>query len=241
MKRNLFISSVFFLLLILLFGCSTTDVGVRTISVTGSSTLFVNPDCASFTVTFESIKSTTEEARNASSSLISSAIETIKDEFGITDDEITTAYMVVSPYYEWIDGVRTLSGQKASQSIDITIKNNTHDIGKVYDRLSVLDGISISSISYSKLDTTLDYERAREEASKTALKKAESYAKGLGLNVGNVFLIEEGGATYSSPYLAKNAVSLEMDALTSSYSPTQYYASLISISANVVVVFELVE
>ncbi len=219
--------------------CSTLKNEKSYITVTATSSVSVTPDAASFTITAESLEPTTEEARNASSKMISEAISILKDEYGITDDEIVTNYMNINPYYEWVDGSRTLSGQRATQSLNITIKNGLEKAGKVYDRLSVLDGISISSISYSKLDTTEDVKKAREGAAVNALEKASDYAKGVNMTVGKVVSLAEGSVSYSSYDYSNSKMMFAEAAAADSYSSTTYYAGDLSVSATVTAVFEL--
>ena len=243
MKRRLTLILAVFAALVMLTSCATTEKEeVKPyITVTASSTVAVIADTASFSITAEALESTTEEARNASSDMIANAVEILKDEYGITDDEITTDYMNISPYYQWLDSGRTLMGQKATQTLTITLRNGIEKAGKVYDRLSVLDGISISSISYSKADTSAEESYARVLATKNALEKAEDYAEGASMTVGKVLSLSEGSnGNYNYSY-SKNAVMLtEAAAATEdSYTSTTYYAGDLSVSATVTAVFEL--
>lgn len=236
-KVSILLTAVVFLLS--LTGCMTSQKSeVSTITVTASSTVRVIPDTASFTITAESVASTTEEARNTSQLMIQSSLDILKDEFDISDDEITTNYMNINPSYEWIDGVRTLVGQKASQSLTIVLKNGLDKVGRVYDRLSILDGISISSITYSKLDTSSEISLARIEAGKEALKKAQSYAEGVNMKVGDVLSLSEGSTAYSY-YGSSNSKMVLAEAASDGYYSTTYYAGDLSVSATVTAVFTL--
>ncbi len=241
MSRKITILVAALAAVLVLAGCATTEKqNPSYITVTASSTVAVKADTASFSITAEALESTTEEARNASSSMIEEAVKILKEEFGITDDEITTDYMNISPYYQWLDSGRTLMGQKATQTLNITLKNGIDKAGRVYDRLSVLDGISISSISYSKSDTTEEEALAREWAMKNAVAKAEDYAKGASLTVGKVSSISEGSSSYSYGYANSKVMTLEASAAAAdSYSSTTYYAGSLSVSATVTAVFEL--
>lgn len=237
--RKVSVIAVVLSVLLALTGCMTTEKSeVSTVTVTASSSVAVVPDSASFTITAETVASSTEEARNTSALMIQSAVDILKDEFGITDDEITTNYMNINPSYEWIDGVRTLTGQRASQSLTIVLKNGLDKVGKVYDRLSILDGISISSITYSKLDTSSEISTARIEAGKEALKKAENYAEGVNMKVGKVLSLSEGTVSYSY-YGASNSKMMLAEASSDSYYSTSYYAGDLSVSATVTAVFTL--
>ena len=150
MRKTFIVLSVLSVLLLALTGCQSMtgeNKIVPTVSVSASATVSVVPDSASFSFTAESMEATTEEARNASSLMTAKAVEILKDEFGLAEDSFTTDFMQISPYYEWVDGQRTLVGQKATQKLSIVLSgDNLSKVGKVYDRLSVLDGISISSV-----------------------------------------------------------------------------------------------
>lgn len=242
MKRVVIIASAL-LMLMALVSCSTMGGNkiLPTVSVSGSATITVAPDSASFSITAESTMATTEEARNASATMVADALELLRDEFGLSDDSLTTDYMVVSPYYEWVDTGRVLVGQKATQRLTIVLSgDNLEKVGKVYDRLSVLDGISISSISYSKLDTTLEVMEAREKAAKAALEKAEAYAKGLGKSVGDVITISDGSSVSYSNYAYPTALKVaSVDESYAGYTSTSYYQGTVSVSDTVTVVFTL--
>lgn len=241
MSRRISILAAALIALVFLAGCATTEKteDVSYITVTASSTVAVKADTASFTITAEALESTTEEARNTSSAMVEEAVKILKDEFGITEEEITTDYMNISPYYQWLDSGRTLMGQKATQTLTIRLRNDIDKAGRVYDRLSVLDGISISSISYSKSDTSLEEAAAREMAMKNAAQKAEDYARGASLTVGKVISISEGSSDYSYSYANSKVMMLDSAATGESYSSTTYYAGSLSVSATVTAVFEL--
>ena len=244
MRKTILTLTVLIVTLLALTSCQALQSEnkiVPTVSVSASATISVIPDSASFSITAESTEPTTEEARNASSLMTEKAVEILKDEFGITEESFTTDFMQISPYYEWVDGQRTLVGQKATQKLSIVLSGeNLSKVGKVYDRLSVLDGISISSVSYSKLDTTEEVRSVREKAAEEALKKAEAYAKGVGKKVGEVISISDGSGvsyttvTYNSPKLIMAEASMD-------YVSTTIYQGDVTLSDSVTVVFTLVD
>lgn len=239
MKKVISLVLVALSFMLCLTSCMTkAEVNDAYVLVSASATISVEADTASFSITAENTASTTEEARNNSSLMIEKAISILKDEFGISDDEIRTEYMNIDPYYEWVDGSRVIKGQRATQKLTINLKNGLDRVGKVYDRLSVLDGISISSISYSKSDTSEALMTAREEASRNALKKAEDYARGVNKEVGDVVSITEGSVSYSYPTYA-NSKLMVAEASSSDYASTTYYSGDLTVSATVSISFTL--
>lgn len=244
MRKTILTLTVLIVTLLALTSCQALQSDnkiVPTVSVSASATISVIPDSASFSITAESTEPTTEEARNASSLMTEKAVEILKDEFGITEESFTTDFMQISPYYEWVDGQRTLVGQKATQKLSIVLSGeNLSKVGKVYDRLSVLDGISISSVSYSKLDTTEEVRSVREKAAEEALKKAEAYAKGVGKKVGEVISISDGsGVSYTT--VTYNSPKLMMAEASMDYVSTTIYQGDVTLSDSVTVVFTLVD
>ena len=244
MRKTILTLTVLIVTLLALTSCQALQSEnkiVPTVSVSASATISVIPDSASFSITAESTEPTTEEARNASSLMTEKAVEILKDEFGITEESFTTDFMQISPYYEWVDGQRTLVGQKATQKLSIVLSgDNLSKVGKVYDRLSVLDGISISSVSYSKLDTTEEVRNVREKAAEESLKKAEAYAKGVGKKVGEVISISDGsGVSYTT--VTYNSPKLMMAEASMDYASTTIYQSDVTLSDSVTVVFTLID
>ena len=244
MRKTILTLTVLIVTLLALTSCQALQSEnkiVPTVSVSASATISVIPDSASFSITAESTEPTTEEARNASSLMTEKAVEILKDEFGITEESFTTDFMQISPYYEWVDGQRTLVGQKATQKLSIVLSgDNLSKVGKVYDRLSVLDGISISSVSYSKLDITEEVRNVREKAAEESLKKAEAYAKGVGKRVGEVISISDGsGVSYTT--VAYNSPKLMMAEASMDYASTTIYQSDVTLSDSVTVVFTLID
>ena len=244
MRKTILTLTVLIVTLLALTSCQALQSEnkiVPTVSVSASATISVIPDSASFSITAESTEPTTEEARNASSLMTEKAVEILKDEFGITEESFTTDFMQISPYYEWVDGQRTLVGQKATQKLSIVLSgDNLSKVGKVYDRLSVLDGISISSVSYSKLDITEEVRNVREKAAEEALKKAEAYAKGVGKKVGEVISISDGsGVSYTT--VTYNSPKLMMAEASMDYVSTTIYQGDVTLSDSVTVVFTLVD
>ena len=244
MRKTILTLAVLIVTLLALTSCQALQSEnkiVPTVSVSASATISVIPDSASFSITAESTEPTTEEARNASSLMTEKAVEILKDEFGITEESFTTDFMQINPYYEWVDGQRTLVGQKATQKLSIVLSGeNLSKVGKVYDRLSVLDGISISSVSYSKLDITEEVRNVREKAAEEALKKAEAYAKGVGKKVGEVISISDGsGVSYTT--VTYNSPKLMMAEASMDYVSTTIYQGDVTLSDSVTVVFTLVD
>lgn len=236
---------LFVVALVLLTSCGTLSQNtiVSTVSVSAEATITAKPDQASFTLSADAIRDTTEEARQASSEMVAKAVQMMKEEFGIEDKDIHTNYMNISPYYEWREGGRVLVGQEVNQSLRITLTDKLDDAGRVYDRLSALDGISVSSVSYSKKDISEEKTKARIQAVENAKSKAEAYASGMGMKVGTCLSLSDGTVSNETVRYKTNMVYAEaaMATMDAGYVSTTYYANDISVSDSVSAVFELVK
>nr|MCR5732314.1 SIMPL domain-containing protein [Sphaerochaetaceae bacterium] len=206
--------------------------------VTASATVMIEADTASFTISSESLGKSSEEARRESTRLINTAIDILVSEFGVDKKELVTNHMTSSPYYEWVDGKRELVGQMARGSVQVTI-SDLDSVGHMYDRLSSVDGLSVSSVYFSKKDTSADVSEARRLAVIEARKKAEDYASGLGLEVVKVISITDGAVLNNVRY---NGVLLEEKAMMATGAvsdSSEYYRGDLSVSDTVSVVFGL--
>lgn len=228
--RKLFI----ILFAILLASCASTD-NIPTVSVTGSASVSMLPDMLSFTVTASRTAETTEEARSTVSMMINSAVEILQNEYAVDDDDIVTAYVSVSPEYSWKDGESILLGQRAVQSVDVTL----HDIdaaGKVFQSLSSIDGIGISSITADKENKSLETMKARSLAVQDAHDKATVYANAAGYVLGDLVSLSDD--TVSAVPYANRMYAMEAASASDTMS---YYVGDISISDSVTAVYELLK
>ena len=158
---------------------------IPTISVSGSAEVSMKPDTAYFSITASFTEETTEEARAKVSEMIGNAAEILTSEFGLSADDLSTSYISASPEYQWKDDERILIGQKAVQTLEITL-HDIDSIGPIYDRLMSLSGISISDVTLDKEDKSEEYRQARMEAVRDAYSKAEAFAEAAGVEVGSI-------------------------------------------------------
>ncbi len=227
--------------LILLSSCQSimNDAGTKPyVSVSGIGEVRAEADQASFTIQAEAVRDTGEDARSDASLLINKAIGILTEEFGVEREDLKTGYISISPYYEWVDGNRVIKGQCASESVNVEL-DDISIAGTVFERLSSVNGLSISSISLDKHDKAEMIEKARAEAVLDARAKAEAYAAALGMNVGSVISISDDAGSYSvsAPRYA-NAIMAKAEAADSS-SATVYYAGDVVVRDSVSAVFSL--
>ena len=221
------------LLSVLLASCASTD-NIPTVTVTGTASVVMLPDMLSFTVTASNTADSTEEARAKTAAMVDSVLSILKDEYSVADDDIVTSYISISPAYSWQDGESILLGQRAVESLDITL----HDLDKAGDilgSLSRLDGIEISAISADKEDKSAETMKARSLAVQDAYDKASVYANAAGYAIGDLVSLSDSVA--SSPYYRTYALA-ESSADGGSLA---YYAGNIEIQDSVTAVYNLIK
>lgn len=219
---------------LMLMSCSTLKENNKSVTVSGEGVVRAKADVASFTLYASSVKDSAEEARGTVSVMINSALDTLKAEFGVIDEDITTSYISINPYYEWVDGKRELKGQSASESVDIKLYD-LDKAGLVFEKLAAIDGLSISSIALDKSDKGDEIKESRELAVLNAEEKARTYAEALGYDIESVIAISDGTPSLNSPRY-DNSMLFEAKASSSS---TEYYADAITIRDSVIVTFSL--
>ena len=211
---------------------------IPTISVSGSAEVSMKPDTAYFSITASFTEETTEEARAKVSEMIGNAAEILTSESGLSADDLSTSYISASPEYQWKDDERILIGQKAVQTLEITL-HDIDSIGPVYDRLMSLSGISISDVTLDKEDKSEEYRQARMDAVRDAYSKAEAFAQAAGVEVGSILSITD-GTSYGTPlYRSANLMLASADAAYAEASPTVFYSGEITVSASVSIIYSI--
>ena len=120
---------------------------------------------------------------------------------GVSTKDIATTSLTVYPEYNYTQDKGSVQiGYRASQSFTVVVKNASN-AGAVVDAIAAAGGdyLQLQGVSPFVLDNTKATESARAAAVKNAKEKAASYAKLMGVKLGKVNFLTEGGATYNPP------------------------------------------
>lgn len=231
------IYKAFFFALVLtavLSSCMTDPVQqMRSVTVQGTGTVFGEPDTASFTVGYSELADTTREAQSAVSRRMHEVMDLLLRN-GVPEEQIKLQQLSIRPEYQWKDGDQILKGQRVRQSLHIEIRDISVT-APILDELGDIQGIEISSITFSIADTLPLHIRARDLAFEHAYEKALQLAGLGGMELGLPITIEEQTRdSYIDPVPQQRAMVLA-DAMESSVVPpgTQ------EVTSRVTVVFEL--
>ena len=169
---------------------NAADTRYITISATGSTS--VVPDAVRITATVSVIGKTSKEAL-ATAATTATAVRKALTTNKIATKDVATQSLSVYPEYTYpANATPVLSGYRASQGFDITVRAAS-TAGAVVDAMVSAggDNLQVNGASPFVLDNDKATETARASAVKNAKAKAASYAKLLGVKLGKVIYLDE--------------------------------------------------
>jgi uncharacterized protein YggE len=170
---------------------SAGSSGGRTISVTGSGSVTVVPNRASFSF------GVTTQGRTAAAALAENATEMRKviaalKDAGIATADIQTQYVSLSPRYS-NDG-ESILGYTASNSVSATTKD-INKAGSIVDAAVAAGANQVSGPSLTRADSSSLYRRALKAAVADARSKAAAIAAASHARLGVVRAVAEGSSS----------------------------------------------
>ena len=183
---------------------NAADSRYITVSATGTAT--VVPDAVRINATV-SVLGTTSKGALSSAGATSTAVRSALTANKVAAMDVATQSITVYPEYSYpASGIPTLSGYRATQSFDITIRNAA-TAGAVVDAIVEAggDNLQVNGVSPFVLDSDKATETARTAAVKKAKSKAASYAKLLGVKLGRVIYLDESSTPTAYPIYTATA------------------------------------
>ena len=183
---------------------NAADSRYITVSATGTAT--VVPDAVRINATV-SVLGTTSKGALSSAGATSTAVRSALTASKVATKDVATQSITVYPEYSYpASGTPTLSGYRATQSFDITIRNAT-TAGAVVDAIVEAggDNLQVNGVSPFVLDSDKATETARTAAVKKAKSKAATYAKLLGVKLGRVIYLDESSTPTAYPIYTATA------------------------------------
>ena len=183
---------------------NAADSRYITVSATGTAT--VVPDAVRINTTV-SVLGTTSKGALSSAGATSTAVRSALTTNKVATKDVATQSITVYPEYSYpASGTPTLSGYRATQSFDITIRNAA-TAGAVVDAIVEAggDNLQVNGVSPFVLDSDKATETARTAAVKKAKAKAASYAKLLGVKLGRVIYLDESSTPTAYPIYTATA------------------------------------
>ncbi|WED27066.1 oxidative stress defense protein [Vibrio sp. DW001] len=203
------------------------------LETSGYGEVIVKPDMAEFTVRVEESTLTAEDAKKRVDDVVTAFIARLTNA-GVSRDDISATNIHLSPKYSYPkSGKSELVGYQASRSMTVVVTQlehlNTYIDGALGDGINRIDTIKLKVTEHKKYQ-----ELARNEAIKDANEKAQSLAKGFGMDLDGVWKISYNNS-YAPPIMMKT-----MDSRSES-SPAGYDDSALVIKDRVSVIYKLAD
>lgn len=164
-----------------------------TISVSGDGKVSTAPDIAWLTFGIATGRQPSAKAAIAVVKTNMDKILAAVKAAGVESKDITTQSFWLNPAYDYPNGVQTIRGYEASQSLSVKVR----DLDKVGDVLSAATNAGANQaggITFSIDEPDTVQAQARAEAIQKAQAKAKVLAASLGMSLGRLTGFSEGGS-----------------------------------------------
>lgn len=200
MNVRLLLPAVGLVIGLLAFGCRTEtnvvspDQGSPGITVSGSGSVFGQPDVAVVTLGVEAQAASVGDARTQAAERMDAMISALKDG-GVADDDIQTTRFSVQPLYDFTDGRQVLRGFIVSNVATAKIRE-IDNAGTLIDAALGAGGdlSRVESLNFTIDDPSALEEEARTKAVEDAAKRAQTLAAAAGVGLGKARSIVESRA-----------------------------------------------
>ena len=196
MKKIFFTGIAFSLMLFSLTSCNSrvqVPESQHSISVSGIGTVSAPPDMALMNISFSHTASTTKDAKNAVDRTMQRILRILQDE-NVEDKFMKTISLSYDVEYDYRSGRRVRVGQRAQQTIVVTVNdmaNNPERFSSLLDKITAIDRVEVQNIRFDIENKADLFNQSRELAYQKAFEKANQYAELAGRKLGKVLTISE--------------------------------------------------
>jgi len=183
----------------------------RTINVTGTGRVSVNPDVADLRLGVTLTAETVEAARAINATAMADVIRVLKEQ-RIAPRDIQTTNLTLSPAYDYSSNTNPprLTGYTLANTVAVTIRDLAK-VGAAIDGAMRAGATTLDSITFRVEDPSAAEAQARDAAVADARAKAEALAKAAGVSITATAAISESGAPIAYPMvrgeMAKMAIA----------------------------------
>ncbi len=216
------------LVLLILMPALVAQTQTRAIQATGSATVNVAPDQATFTIGVVTQASTAQEASSQNAAQAGSMIAALNGVAGKSGTVQTIGYSVTPRYSN--TNPPNIVGYTATNTVQV-VTSDLAGLGLIIDTGNQQGGNNISGISFSVEKPDPYVQQALGLAAKQALAHAAAIASGLGAKTGNVLSAQEGA----------NVIPYRTDMAAASANITPIQPGTVGVSATVNVSVQLIQ
>ena len=194
MNRKFFTGIAFSLMLFTLTSCKTNVQEIQsTVSVSGIGTVLAQPDMVLLNVSFSHTAPTTREAKTAVERTMQRISQILQEE-NVEDKFVKTVFLNYDVEHEWRSGRMVWIGQRAQQTIAITVNdmvNRPERFPSLLDKITAIDRVQVGNIQFDIEDKSELFRQSRELAYQKAFDKAAQYAEFSGRKIDKVMTVSE--------------------------------------------------
>ena len=174
------------------------DIPPRTLTVSGMGEVKSAPDAATLSTGVVTQAATAAGALTANARAMNAVFDTLH-RAGIADKNIQTSNFSVSPQYSSKPGqTQHVVGYQVSNTVTVLV-DKLDKVGPTLDALVAAGSNQIDGPSFLIADPKPLLAKAREQAVKDAVDKAQAYASAAGVTLGPIQSISEGGSYAPQP------------------------------------------
>ncbi|MEF8846852.1 MAG: SIMPL domain-containing protein [Candidatus Paceibacterota bacterium] len=169
----------------------------NTISVSGQSKVYADPDLATIDFSVVTEKDTVKEALQENKAKMNKIIQGMKNE-GIGEKDLKTTTFDIRPRYEWREksnsrqeGERELVGYEVTQKLQTKIRN-LKQVGEIIKMATGAGANRVDNIQFTIEEKEELRQQAKEEAIQKAKEKAQETASLLGVDLVKIVDFSEG-------------------------------------------------
>ncbi len=176
-----------------------------TITVSGEGEFFAVPDTATFSFSVEKEGATQKIASDSGATVINKIIDALKKDYGMTDKDLKTTNLSISPKYEYNkpcygrvcpmypeSSSPKIIGYTFSQSVTVKIKD-LEKAGEISAKLAEWGATNTYGPDFTLSDEDEAMAKARQDAIVDAKVKAMKLSKQLGVRLGEIKSFSENG------------------------------------------------
>ena len=206
---------------------------VESVSVSGSGSVFVDPDTAVLSLGVSLREDTAQGTRDRVSELIDALVGSLRNN-GIDENDIQTTAFNLRAEYDYRGDERTLLGYRLTHTLSVKVRDLDR-VGEVLDDAvdEVGDDVQINGISFTVSEPDQFLSAARADAMAQAKAKAKELAELGERELGRAILISE-GAVSPTPIFREYSLAL------ADSGGTSIQTGQLELSVNVQVTYEMV-
>ena len=160
-----------------------------TVTATGTGTVSLVPDMASFSVGITTQDALVATAQAANAATLQAVLDTLIS-LGVSADDLQTNSYSVYPVYDYSASVPTVTGYEVTNTVSVVVR----EAGKMpalLDAAVEAGANNVYSLGFQSSEQSTAYDQALKAATQDALRKAALMAQAIGKEAGATLSLEE--------------------------------------------------